>query len=437
MAFFSLSKYMDITISEDKSLIITGNEPPISIIIPAYNESKTIASSLYSLLQLYYPELELIVVNDGSKDDTIEVLINEFDLIPFPEAYRKMISTKEVRQVYISRRYTNLKVINKENGGKSDAINCGINISTSPLFCCVDADSILERYSLIRAIQPFMMDPSTIACGGTVRIANGCIVSSGHIVEKGLPENTLALLQLLEYLRSFLFSRIGWSSLNALMIISGAFGILRKDAVIKVGGYNPATVGEDMELIVRLHRMYSRSGEPYKITFIPDPVCWTEAPETLKIFGSQRIRWHRGLTESLWLNRDLLFSRKSGYTGWFAFPFFILFEWFSPFIEVSGYLFTLYLFIFGKISIPVASIFFLFSILLSVLLSTCALLLDEITFRGITRLRQIPVMFFASILECFGYRQINAFYRIRGAINFIFGVEKEWGVMTRSGNWQR
>lgn len=437
IAFYSLSRYIDVSQGTDNEALITGFEPPISIIIPAHNEEQTIISSIRSLMQLNYPSFELIVVNDGSKDNTLAVLEKHFDLVPFPEAYKAELPSKPVNQVYVSHDKPNLRVIDKVNGGKSDALNSGINISRCPIFCCVDADSILEPYSLVRAVQPFIEQPDTIACGGTVRIANGCEVKYGHIVKKGIPRNLLALLQLIEYLRSFLFARIGWSRLNALLIISGAFGLFKRQAVIDAGGYDSATVGEDMELIVRLHRLNIKNQQPYKISFIPDPVCWTEAPESLRIFSSQRTRWHRGLSESLWLNRELLFAKNSGNTGFLAFPFFIVFEWFSPFVEIAGYLFTILLLLTGKVNLPIAAIFFLFAAMLSVMLSTIALLLDEITFKGISRLRYIPVLFLASILECLGYRQINAFFRIKGALKWILGSKHEWGKMTRKGTWQQ
>ena len=436
IAFHALIKYMQNRVREDEDIQLTGYEPPISIITPAYNEEQTIVSSVRSLMQLYYSNFELIVVNDGSNDKTLQVLIDEFDLVPFPEAYYKRLETEAVKQIYISRLKPNLRVIDKENGGKSDALNSGINISHYPLFCCVDADSILEQFSLVRAVQPFIEDPRTIACGGTVRIANGCIVRSGHIMEKGIPRNILALFQLVEYLRSFLYARIGWSQLNALLIISGAFAILKKEAVIRAGGYNTKTVGEDMELIIRLHHMHVRKNIPYRISFIPDPVCWTEAPESASTFGTQRTRWHRGLSESLWFNRNFLFAKNSGKAGHFAFPFYIMFEWFSPFVEIGGYFFTFYLFLMGKINLEFASVFFMFAVFVSVLLSTIALLLDEITFRGISHIRYLPVLFFISFFECFGYRQINAWYRILGTLKWITGSEKDWGAMSRSGKWQ-
>lgn len=436
IAFNTLINYMEVKRDDEEELMLTGNEPPISIIIPAFNEEQTIVTTVRSLLQLYYSEFELIIVNDGSNDRTLEVLIEEFDLLPFPHAYNEQLTTKPVKQVYSSRVKDNIHVIDKENGGKADALNVGLNVSKYPLFCCIDADSILERNTLIRAVQPFIDDPQVIACGGTVRIANGCTVRNGHLIKKGIPKSIIAKFQLVEYLRGFLYGRIGWARINALLIISGAFGILRKDNVIKVGGYYSGTVGEDMELIVRLHRQLSKWNIPYRVAFIPDPICWTEVPESLRVFASQRIRWHRGLSESLWLNRKLLFAAGSGLAGWLAFPFFIIFEWFSPFVELSGYAFTAYLAISGKMNLEFTIIFFIFAILLSALLSTVALLLDEITFKGIEKLSFLPILFMYSFLECFGYRQINTWYKIKGALKWMSGSKSDWGKMTRSGAWQ-
>jgi len=254
VAIVYVSRYMQENTLSHLPEIYSGFEPPVSILVPAYNEETTIVASLRSLLQLSYAEFEVIVINDGSKDKTLDVLIEEFSLVPFPEAYQVAIATKPVRAIYHSTAHANLKVIDKENGGKADSLNAGINISRCPLFCCIDADSILQRDSLQRVVRPFLQDPSTVACGGTVRVANGCKVDGGFLVEVGLPRSPLALFQIVEYLRSFLFGRMGWSPLNAMLIISGAFGLFRRQTVIDVGGYLNDTIGEDMELIVRLHR---------------------------------------------------------------------------------------------------------------------------------------------------------------------------------------
>lgn len=437
IAFDTLRGYLRHKRTQEDEFLYTGREPPISVIVPAYNEGATIVSSLQSILQLAYPRLEIVVVNDGSKDNTLEILKDEFEFELFPEAPRLSIKCKEIRGVYLSRRLNNLRLIDKVNGGKADAINAGINISRSPLFCCIDADSVLEPASLIRVVQPFLNNSATVASGGTIRIANGCTVKRGHIIRKGIPKNPLAAFQLVEYLRAFLFGRIGWSRIKGLLIISGAFGLFRRSVVIEAGGYATGTIGEDMELVLRMYRTLIRAKRPFNVEFIPDPVCWTEAPESLAVLASQRRRWHRGLSESLSLNRELLFARGSGTIGWLAFPFFLLFEWLSPFVELAGYLFSAYLLVTGKVSPVDAALIFSFAILLSVFLSTVSFLLDEITFPGTTRIRDFFVLLGYSVLECFGYRQLNMIYKIQGAFAWFANTKHKWGEMKRTGSWQK
>ena len=297
---------------------------PISLVVPAYNEATTIATSVRALLQLRYQHFEVIIVNDGSKDETLATLIREFEMTPFPEAYRVQIKTKPVRGIYRSHKYPNLRVIDKENGGsKADASNAGINAARYPIFYCGDADSILDPGALEHVVRPFLEDPSTVACGGTVRIINGCKVRGGVLEEVGLPKNPLALVQVVEYLRAFLAGRLGWSAINGMLIVSGAFGVFHRDTVVEAGGYRHDAIGEDMELIVRLHRMLVKRGQRYRVAFIPDPVCWTDAPEDVETLKKQRKRWQRGLAQCLWFNRELCFMRGSRAAGWLAFPFFL------------------------------------------------------------------------------------------------------------------
>lgn len=436
IAFDALRYYLRQQRTEEAESLYTGLEPPISVIVPAFNEGTTIVASLRSILQLNYPKMEIVVVNDGSSDNTLEVMKSYFDMEEFPEAPRMSVPCAPIRKVYLSKRINNLRLIDKDNGGKADAINAGINMSRSPLFCCIDADSVLEPSSLLRVVQPFLSDSNVVATGGTVRVANGCTVKNGHLIRRGIPKNLLALFQLVEYLRAFLFGRIGWSRIHGLLIISGAFGVFKKRAVIQAGGYALNTIGEDMELILRMYRTLTKAGIKHRIEFIPDPVCWTEVPEHLKVFASQRRRWHRGLSESLYANRELMFSRGSGTVGWISYPFFLLFEWLSPFVELAGYLFTAYLLIMGKASLIDSTVIFSFAVLLSVLLSTVSLLLDEITFPGATSLRGTVVLVAISFLECFGYRQLNMIYKIQGAFAWMSNRKHEWGVMTRTGRWQ-
>jgi cellulose synthase/poly-beta-1,6-N-acetylglucosamine synthase-like glycosyltransferase len=408
-------------------------EPPISILVPAYNEEANIAASILSMLQLSYPEFEIIVINDGSKDDTIDVLKNEFVLVKVPEALRVRIVTKPIHGIYRSTRFPNLLVIDKENGGKADSLNAGINLSKFPLFCGVDADSVLQRDSLQRVVQPFLYDDEVVATGGTVRLANGCEISGGFLTRIGLPDNLLALFQVVEYLRAFLFGRLGWSVIDAMLIISGAFGLFRKETVVKVGGYRTKTIGEDMELVVRMHRMLRSEGIPYKIRFVPDPVCWTEAPEDLATLKNQRVRWQRGLSESLVSNFGLMFNRNGGTPGWVAFPFMILFEWIGPVVELGGYLFMLFAAMFGGISWLAFMVFVFLAISIGILLSLSGLLLEEMTFHLYPKPKQLAMLALIVVIENFGYRQLNTAWRLLGLYRWATQGEGTWGVMKRKG----
>lgn len=417
--------------------VSSGLEPPVSLLVPAYNEEATIASSLRSMLQLSYIHYEIVVINDGSRDQTLQVLQREFALVPFPEAYRVRIASKPVRGIYRSRLHPNLRVIDKENGGKADALNVGINASRYPLFCGVDADTVLQRDSLQRIVLPFLEDHRVVATGGTVRIANGCEVSGGFLTRIGLPTNLLALFQVVEYLRAFLFGRLGWSAIGGLLIISGAFGVFRKEIVIEAGGYRTDTVGEDMELVVRMHRLLRSRRQPYRVVFLPDPVCWTEAPEDMRTLKNQRIRWQRGLAESLSSNFGLMFSRNGGTPGWLAFPFMMVFEWLGPLIEVLGYVLMTLFFMLGMISWQVFAVFLFAAISFGLLLSISGLLLEEISFHLYKKPSHLLGLLFAVIMENFGYRQLNSLWRLMGLWRWMVGGKGKWGDMKRKANWQK
>ena len=432
----SIKRYVEAHSLDDIPRGISGFEIPVSVLVPAYNEQETIASFVRSMLQLDYPDYEVIVINDGSKDGTMDALRREFELEPFPEAYWQRLPVKPVHAIYRSRKYPMLRVIDKENGGKADALNAGINASRCPLFCGVDADSILERVSLRRVVEPFLEDPRTIASGGTVRVANGCTVDSGFLTSVGLPRNPLALLQIVEYLRAFLFGRLGWSPINAVLIISGAFGVFSKDVVIKAGGYRTDTIGEDMELIVRLHRLHRTDNIPYRIVFVPDPVCWTEAPETLRVLKNQRIRWQRGLAESLSLNIGLLFHPRGGAVGWLAFPFMAIFELLGPLIEVAGYVLMILAFFAGLVSQEAFITFIVVAFGFGLVLSVSSLLLKEISFHIYPKPRQMFVLLLFVVLENLGYRQINSAWRLWGLLLWMFRSKARWGEMTRGASWQ-
>lgn len=436
VSLFILPRYMQSRILTKLPQSTAGFDLPITICVPAYNEAAVIVASVQSLLQLNYSEFELVIANDGSKDDTLEVLKREFGLVPFPEAYRIRIKTIPIRGIYLSTIHPNLRVIDKENSGRADSLNCAINAARYPLICVIDADSVLERDSLKKLVEPFLEDPRTIACGGTIRIANGCQVRGGFLERAGLPTNWWALFQVLEYMRAFLFGRLGWTPVNGLLIVSGAFGLFDKEIVVSVGGYNKGTIGEDMELTMRLHRIMTERGVPYRITFAPDPVCWTECPEDYKTLRSQRVRWAHGLGECVSLNRGLLFQRGSGFAGWVALPFNVILEWLGPIIEVGGYVFMIVTYLLGLLTFSSLMLFFLFAIGLGMLLSVCALLLEELAFHTYPKIRHILVLFVVALVENLGYRQLNSFWRLQGLVRWLVGSKPKWGEMTRTATWQ-
>jgi cellulose synthase/poly-beta-1,6-N-acetylglucosamine synthase-like glycosyltransferase len=406
---------------------------PISIIAPAYNEEMGIIESVRSLLSLEYPFYEVIVVNDGSTDHTLEKLVKTFDLKKSPRVFRKVIETKTIKGIYISPSYPKLVVVDKANGKKADALNAGLNVSRYPLFCGIDSDSILEKDALLKMARPFLEDPDkTVGAGGIIRLSNGCQVKSGQVVKVGLPRNTLARFQILEYLRAFLGGRIGLSMLKSILIISGAFGLFRKDIALQCGGYRTGTIGEDMDLVVRMRKYLHEKKIPFVFRFIPDPICWTEAPETLKSLARQRNRWHRGLIESLSHSVKMTFNPRYGVTGMFAMPFYVIFEMFGPLIEVGGYaLFTVYVLL-GDFNQPFAVWFFLLAVVFGILLSLLAILLEEYSSRRYPRLKDIIIIVIFGLLENVLYRQYLAVIRAMAFLDFAKG-KKGWGKMERKG----
>lgn len=406
---------------------------PISLLVPAYNEDATVVANVRSMLALHYPRFEIIVINDGSNDATLQTLIENYDLRPIVRVYEEEVPHQPIKAVYGSPNYPNLIVVDKENGGKADALNAGINMSRLPMFCVVDADSILEADSLLRAVQPFSEDPDrVIAVGGTIRIANGSTVHGGRVVSVGLPNTLLPLFQIVEYLRAFLIARLAWSQFNALMLISGAFGIFKRSAVLAAGGYSHGTVGEDMEIILKLHRYMREQGEDYVIRFVPDPVCWTEAPQTLGVLGSQRKRWQRGALESFFKHIRMLFNPRYGVVGVLGFPYVLLFDVIGPPMEVLGYFLIPVSWYFGFLSPEFFAAYLALTFAWGITISVGALLLEEMELKRIPKARHLVLLGFVAVLENFGYRQINNLWRVIGYWQFLRG-SKEWGRMTRSG----
>jgi len=405
---------------------------PVSILLPAFNEEAGVVDSVESLLHLRYPEFEVIVVDDGSTDGTLAALGEAFDLVPVRKALQTEIGTAPVRQTLFSRKHHNLWVISKDNGGKADALNSGLNAARYPYICAVDGDAVLEQDALLRVMMPIVENPNVVATGGIVRIANGCQIDHGRVTEVGLPKSRLATLQVVEYLRAFLVGRVGWSAIGGLMIISGAFGVFKRSVVMEAGGYSVRTVGEDMELVVRLHRHLRQQARAYEIAFVPDPVCWTEVPEDLTTLGMQRRRWQRGLAETLWTHRRAIGQPGMGSLGWLAMPYFVLFELLGPLVESAGYLVIPVAAALGVLSAEYLLAFLVLSVVWGTLLSISALALEEISFRRHPRSRHVVRLALYALTDNLGYRQLSNLWRLRGLIDFLAG-KQGWGVMNRKG----
>ena len=410
----------------------SSNMVPISVLVPAYNEAATIVDNVRNLLSLDFPEYEVIVVNDGSSDDTLALLQEAFRLVPVHQPYRRVLPTKEVRAVYRSAVSPGLVVVDKENGGKADALNAGINLSMYPVFVSIDADSILENSSLIKIVYTFMNDPSCIAVGGIVRIGSGCEIVNGQLRGIDLSRSPLLMLQTNEYLRAFLTGRIGFNQMGMLLIISGAFGAFQKQAVIEAGGYTVGCIGEDMELVVRLHELMHRKKREYTIKFLPDPVCWTQPPATLHDLKKQRMRWHIGLIDTLLRHRSMAFNPRYGRVGLLCLPYFWIFELFGPVFETAGYVFVPISWALGIVNVHFMVSFFIVAMLYGTILSVGALLLEENTFRKYPRAGQVLRLFFYAIIDNLGYRQLNTIYKVEAM--FVFRRRRSsWGSIRRRG----
>jgi cellulose synthase/poly-beta-1,6-N-acetylglucosamine synthase-like glycosyltransferase len=407
--------------------------PGVSVLVPAFNEQAVIVESVRSLLALRYPIHEVVVVNDGSTDETLAVLRDAFDLASVRKVVRDSIPTKPIRGTYVSRTHPNLLVVDKENGGRSDALNVGINAARHPYVCVIDADSLLEEDALLKVAKPILDDPELLAAtGGTIRIANGCVIDHGRVVEVRLPKSRFATVQVLEYFRSFLVARVGWSRLNALGIISGAFGLFHRPVLETVGGYWTETVGEDFELTLRLHRYLRDRGEPYRIAFISDPVCWTEAPTEFSTLGRQRRRWQRGLWEGLRRHARLIGRPRYGILGLVAMPYFVLFEFLSPLFALLGLVVTLLWWLLGGLSTVYFLAFVAVSIGLGLLLTISALALEEFSYQRYRKRREIARLVWYAVLENLGFRQLHDVWRAIGYVDIARG-KKSWGAQQRRG----
>ena len=432
-SLLELRRHMLLIADESRHLLLSSTlSPTISILAPAYNEEATIEISLRALLALHYPSLEVIVISDGSKDKTVQVLIEKFDLVPVKTIYERKIQTKPVRTLYRSSTYPGLVVVDKENGGKADALNVGLSFARGELVCAMDADTLIEQDGLQRMVRPFLYATDVVATGGTIRVVNGSQVKHGRVEKTAVPTNLLAGVQVVEYLRAFLFGRLGWNRLGGNIIISGAFGLFQREAVLNAGGYLHDTVGEDMELVVRLKRLSYQNGGPGKIAFVPDPVAWTEVPESTKVLGRQRDRWHRGLADVLWRHRGMLLNPRYGVTGLVVYPYYAFVELLAPVIEAIGLVGLALGLVFGVVDWTFAGLFYLTAYGLGTALTAFTLILEDLSFHRYNTFRDRGLLFSWALLENIGYRQLTVWWRLRGLWKFIRG-RKDWGAMERKG----
>jgi len=425
------NSYVDYT-----SILLAPLTPSISVIAPACNEERTIVENIRALLSLYYNNYEVIVVNDGSTDDTFKRMVEAYALERVNYFFDYRIPCQRIKGVYKSKNgeFRKLTVIDKVNGGKSDALNAGINISKNDLVCCIDVDSIMEPDSLLKMVKPFMeeTDKKVIAAGGVIRIANSCVIEDGQIKEIRLPNSFLPRMQVLEYTRAFLLARMAWSKINGLLLISGALGMFDKEVLIKSGGYSTKTVGEDMEIVVRIRRYMVDQKIPYKVVYIPDPLVWTEVPPNRKMLSRQRNRWTRGTLETLITHRKLFLNPKYGRFGLLGYTYWLIFEWLTPILEFTGYVYFIYLFVIGSVNWPFFLLLLTFVYTFAVMLSTWAILFEEKTFHKYKTRKEVLQLLAFALLEPLFYHPLTVWWAIRGNFDYLRGV-RSWGKMEREG----
>lgn len=417
---------------DSAEVLQAAGAPPITVIAPAFNEELLCVQIVQALLALDYPDHEIIIIDDGSTDRTVDRLGAAFELAPAFRSVTAELPHEPVTAIYQSRKHPNLWVLAKENGGAADALNAGINYCQTPLVCRVDADGVLEPDALVRAVRPFLEDASTIAVGGIVRVANGCVIEGGRVTEIRLPKNLLAQFQALEYLRSFYSVRIGWAGFGTTLLISGAFGVFHRSVLVEAGGFLSGSITEDMELTMRLHRHCRETRRTYRMAFIPDPLLWTEVPERLADLGGQRDRWHRGLLDLLVRNRVMFLNPRYGTIGMLGVPYLVLVEALGPLIEFIGYFVFAALILFGDPSPLFIGGFLLLVFGTGACLSAATVGLQELVFRRYHRRSDLIRLSALSVLEVLGHRQILTYFRFRGLISYLRGAEG-WGTIERKG----
>lgn len=420
------------------NLLTSRLAPGISVLAPAYNEGLSIIMNVRSLLTLNYPLFEIVLINDGSTDDSLEQLIEEFDLVPVDFAYNPKIKTQPIKHIYKSTNpaFSKLVVIDKVNGkSKADASNAGINVASFNYFVCTDVDCILDKDTLMKLIKPVMEEKGrrVIATGATLRIANSCEIDNGVMVRMRPPRKLLPRFQEMEYIRAFILGKMGWSFVNCVPNVSGGLGLFDKEVAIKAGGYDPQSFGEDMELMVRMSRYAYENDITYAIRYIPATLCWTEAPSTIKIFRLQRTRWARGLAQLMYSHFKMLFNPRYGRVGLIMFPYNFFFELLAPLVEITGIFYYIYLLISGQVNYPFALVMFIYLYSFSIIITTVAILWDQMAFRHYRTWKEVFILCSASFFECLLYHPLIVLFSLRGYYYFLANKKYVWGNMQRQG----
>lgn len=407
-----------------------ANYIPISVLIPAYNEENTVVDCINSILNLNYPEYEILVINDGSNDRTEELIIEEFNLHKVMRPIRRLVESKDEISIYEGGNKIKITLINKVNGGKADALNLGINASKYPFFVSLDADSILQKDSLSNIVIPFMEDEKSIAVGGSIKVSNQVVLKDGEVVDIINPKKWIVIFQIIEYFRVFLTTRVWFNRFNGNLIISGAFGLFKKEAVVNVGGYDNKNIGEDMALIVKLHSFYRKNHVEYSIQYEPSAICWSQVPEALKDLKKQRRRWHIGLMQSLLEHKYIFLNPEYGLVGTFSFLYYFVYEMISCVLEVVGVIFIIVAYFTGLINIQFFAVFMIVYVCYSVVVSVASIILENYVFKNMLNIRFILKLMLFSVIECFGYRQICSLYRLSAILQYR-KKKYDWGQISR------
>lgn len=438
LSWIAIKKYYKSKYFLLKEILVKSNHTlGVSIIAPAFNEANTIVYNVKSLLFQEYPKFEVVIVNDGSTDRTLEILIEEFNLIKVDFFYDAKIPTQAVRGHYKSTNpiYSKLLVVDKENGkSKADGSNAGINSAKYSLFICTDVDCILRKDTISMLAKPFIENTQkVIATGAAIRISNSCEFKDGMLYKSHFPDNFFARFQELEYIRSFLFGRMAWSKINGLLLVSGGLGMFDKETVIEAGGYWHKSLGEDMELITRMRKLMHKKKEKFLIIYIPESLCWTEVPSSMTIFLRQRVRWARGLVQTLFLHKDVFFNPKYGKTGLLIFPYYFLYEFAVPIIEIGGLITLIIDLFFFNLSYDFLLIGGGFVYLFYISITLISVVLDQLIYKHYSGMKEVLILIVMIFIEPIVFHPFNVYASIKGYWHFLRQKEQKWGVMVRQG----